>query len=83
MRCGVKSCLNPRGTAWDEAAAREIAGSAWNLDASPASAYFQGLAPGLGPAAPEWRNWQTRQVEGLVRVIPRAGSNPVSGNQRR
>ena len=28
---------------------------------------------------PEWRNWQTRQVEGLVPVIGSAGSIPVSG----
>ncbi len=28
---------------------------------------------------PRWRNRQTRQVEGLVRLIPRAGSTPVLG----
>jgi hypothetical protein len=28
---------------------------------------------------PEWRNWQTRQLEGLVRLISGAGSSPVSG----
>jgi hypothetical protein len=28
---------------------------------------------------PEWRNWQTRQVEGLVTFTGRAGSSPVSG----
>ncbi len=28
---------------------------------------------------PEWRNWQTRQVEGLVTFTGRAGSIPVSG----
>jgi hypothetical protein len=30
---------------------------------------------------PEWRNWQTRQVEGLVTFTGRAGSSPVSGIQ--
>ena len=30
-------------------------------------------------AAPEWRNWQTRQVEGLVALTGSAGSSPVSG----
>ncbi len=29
---------------------------------------------------PEWRNWQTRQLEGLVRIYAGAGSSPVSGN---
>jgi hypothetical protein len=29
---------------------------------------------------PEWRNWQTRQVEGLVAFTGSAGSSPVSGN---
>ncbi len=33
----------------------------------------------IGMLKPEWRNWQTRQVEGLVGVIPSAGSSPVSG----
>ena len=28
---------------------------------------------------PRWRNRQTRQVEGLVGLIPRAGSTPVLG----
>ena len=28
---------------------------------------------------PEWRNWQTRQVEGLVGLTSSAGSSPVSG----
>src|SRR6266446_2871808 len=28
---------------------------------------------------PEWRNWQTRQVEGLVAFTGSAGSSPVSG----
>ena len=28
---------------------------------------------------PEWRNRQTRQVEGLVGLISRAGSTPVPG----
>src|SRR5262245_54011585 len=28
---------------------------------------------------PEWRNWQTRQVEGLVPFTGSAGSIPVSG----
>ncbi len=28
---------------------------------------------------PEWRNWQTRQLEGLVRLQAGAGSSPVSG----
>ncbi len=28
---------------------------------------------------PEWRNWQTRKVEGLVIFTDRAGSSPVSG----
>ncbi len=31
------------------------------------------------PPAPEWRNWQTRQLEGLVRIFAGAGSSPVSG----
>jgi hypothetical protein len=31
------------------------------------------------PTAPEWRNWQTRQVEGLVAFTGSAGSSPVSG----
>ena len=29
---------------------------------------------------PGWRNRQTRQVEGLVWLIPSAGSTPVPGN---
>ena len=32
-----------------------------------------------GVIEPEWRNWQTRQVEGLVTFTGRAGSSPVSG----
>ncbi len=32
-------------------------------------------------AVPEWRNWQTRQLEGLVRLQAGAGSSPVSGNR--
>ena len=32
------------------------------------------------PPEPEWRNWQTRQLEGLVRLISGAGSSPVSGS---
>ena len=31
-------------------------------------------------ALPGWRNWQTRQVEGLVGFIPRAGLSPVPGS---
>ena len=31
------------------------------------------------PPWPEWRNWQTRQLEGLVRNFSGAGSSPVSG----
>ena len=31
---------------------------------------------------PEWRNWQTRQLEGLVRSQAGAGSSPVSGMKR-
>ena len=31
------------------------------------------------PFLPEWRNWQTRQVEGLVPSNGSAGSSPVSG----
>jgi integrase len=30
---------------------------------------------------PEWWNWQTRQVEGLVTLTGRAGSSPVSGTK--
>jgi hypothetical protein len=33
-------------------------------------------------AAPEWRNWQTRQVEGLVAFTGSAGSSPVSGSKK-
>ena len=33
----------------------------------------------LNPHLPEWRNWQTRQLEGLVGLQARAGSSPVSG----
>src|SRR5205823_3349251 len=32
---------------------------------------------------PEWRNWQTRQVEGLVAFTGSAGSSPVSGTLQR
>src|SRR5436190_897522 len=32
---------------------------------------------------PEWRNWQTRQVEGLVAFTGSAGSSPVSGMLQR
>ena len=31
---------------------------------------------------PEWRNWQTRQLEGLVRLQAGAGSSPVVGTKR-
>ena len=30
---------------------------------------------------PGWRNWQTRQLEGLVLRIRGAGSTPVPGNK--
>ena len=34
----------------------------------------------IGEALPPgWWNWQTRQLEVLVRVTPLAGSNPVPG----
>src|SRR5690606_22474732 len=36
--------------------------------------YVAPLAP-----APRWRNWQTRQLEGLVSLTARAGSSPVLG----
>ena len=39
-----------------------------------------GLVPIVKVAIwPEWRNWQTRQVEGLVAFTGSAGSSPVSG----
>ncbi len=31
------------------------------------------------PAAPEWRNWQTRQTQNLVQVTLGVGSIPTSG----
>src|SRR5579871_1635613 len=38
---------------------------------------------GMGvSSAPEWRNWQTRQVEGLVPITGSAGSIPVSGTRK-
>jgi hypothetical protein len=38
---------------------------------------MKGYAP-----QPEWRNWQTRQVEGLVALTGSAGSSPVSGTAK-
>jgi hypothetical protein len=38
------------------------------------------VSPSYAIQTPEWRNWQTRQVEGLVPVTGSAGSIPVSGN---
>ena len=38
--------------------------------------------PRCGPL-PEWWNWQTRQLEGLVPVTRGAGSSPVSGTMPR
>ena len=31
------------------------------------------------PFVPEWRNWQTRETQNLVRVTPSVGSIPSSG----
>ncbi len=49
-----------------------------------------GLAPDGAPGRlphpnprPRWRNWQTRQLEGLVPFIGSAGSTPVLGTMRR
>ena len=38
------------------------------------------LKSGPGVVSRKWRNWQTRQVEGLVGVKSRGGSNPLLRN---
>jgi hypothetical protein len=49
------------------------------LTLPPAKSHHKIVDPNDLPA-PEWRNWQTRQLEGLVRIYAGAGSSPVSGN---
>ena len=58
-----------------------LGGAAISLDAVRPDG-LQSLPPRLR-RVPEWWNWQTRQLEGLVPVIRGAGSSPVSGTMQR